>query len=307
MSQLSLANEFEELDCTQDHQFPRSVEASHEVSTSRKRSSKRQRSSSYQRTEQSVETIDLTMDESSSSDSGTATPVEVATPEERTSPEEPKLIKKMIDFVDSKAWLEDVSAPVAKKTEAEKEWVIEAIVNHRYVENEIKYLIKWKNWPSSSNSWEPLEHMNCNIMIEEYHQKHRAKAEEFNKHFSRRQEDTGFGRNMKPERILGFSDEYADLTILIKWKPNKNQKQANENDDESAQRLNKEELKDPLIIGCIRKDYENYFVLKKKYDTSSDRFLVRTTDAYQLYKKAVFVYFERNLVRDWPEVPKEEE
>ena len=169
-----LANEFEELDCTQDHQFPRSVEASLEVSTRRKRSSKRKRSSSYQRTEQSVETIDLTMDESSlsSSDSGTATPVEVATPEERTSPEEPKLIKKMIDFVDSKAWLEDVSAPVAKKTEAEKEWVIEAIVNHRYVENEIQYLIKWKNWPSSSNSWEPLEHMNCNIMIEEYHRRY---------------------------------------------------------------------------------------------------------------------------------------
>ena len=61
----------------------------------------------------------------------------------------------------------------------------------------------------------------------------------------------------------------------------------------------------------------------RKIDTSNERFLVKTTDAYKFYKKvclihqfvplsilliqAVFIYFERNLERDWPEVPKEEE
>lgn len=242
MSQLKLSSEFDELNSTENRQNPSSDEAAREVFTRRSSNrNKRKRntstaSSSNQGMERSGSVIDLTIDESSQSScdgsSGIPTPEEVSTPEERKSPETSKLIKKTIDLVDSNEWFEDVSAPVAKKAEEEREWVIEAILNHRYDENKIKYLIKWKNWPSSTNSWEPLEHMvNCNRMIEEYHgrafffffryyfilEKHRVKVEALNKHFSRRQEDTGFGRGLRPERILGFSDEYADLTVLIKW------------------------------------------------------------------------------------------
>ena len=66
--------------------------------------------------------------------------------------------------------------PKAKRTgstkdPSEKEWVIEAILKHRFVETtKIEYFLKWKDWPSSTNTWEPLEHMsNCQKMIDDYH------------------------------------------------------------------------------------------------------------------------------------------
>jgi len=93
-------------------------------------------------------------------------------------------------------------------------------LKHRFVDTtKIEYFIKWKDWPSSTNTWEPLEHMvNCQKMIDDYHEKHREHCLEHNKHFPSRPNECGFGRGLKPEKILGFCDDFGDFALLIKWK-----------------------------------------------------------------------------------------
>ena len=41
-----------------------------------------------------------------------------------------------------------------------REFELEKIVRGRYREDKLQYLIKWRNFPSSRNSWEPVENLN---------------------------------------------------------------------------------------------------------------------------------------------------
>ena len=49
---------------------------------------------------------------------------------------------------------------------------VEKIIEKRLFGNGWKYLIKWEGYPSTQNSWEPLENMNgCDEILEEFERK----------------------------------------------------------------------------------------------------------------------------------------
>ncbi|THH18245.1 hypothetical protein EUX98_g8992 [Antrodiella citrinella] len=58
--------------------------------------------------------------------------------------------------------------------DGEEEWEVEAILNHRKFRGKQQYLIKWKDFPTSHNTWELMAHLgNAKEQIEEYKKKHR--------------------------------------------------------------------------------------------------------------------------------------
>ncbi len=58
----------------------------------------------------------------------------------------------------------------------EEEYEIEKILEKRIVKNKIEYLIKWKDYPESDNTWEPIENMdNAKRMISEFEKKLKEK------------------------------------------------------------------------------------------------------------------------------------
>jgi hypothetical protein len=68
-------------------------------------------------------------------------------------------------------------APANAKTqdqveaEGEPEFEVEAILDSRQQNQQIKYLVKWKGYPHEENTWEPTEHLeNSQIILEKYHQ-----------------------------------------------------------------------------------------------------------------------------------------
>ncbi len=69
----------------------------------------------------------------------------------------------------------DPSTPVQTtfnyETEEEDTFVVERIIRHRQVNANKEYLIKWKGYPNSENTWEPEEHLtNCQIALTRYSQ-----------------------------------------------------------------------------------------------------------------------------------------
>ena len=65
------------------------------------------------------------------------------------------------------------SLPPPDIIEGEPEWEVEDILASKMFHNKLRYLVKWKGWPSSDNSWEPRENLeNSPELLEEFHKKH---------------------------------------------------------------------------------------------------------------------------------------
>ena len=52
---------------------------------------------------------------------------------------------------------------------------VEDIRDSRRVRNRLEYLIKWKGYPESDNSWEPLSHIPARGLVKEFHRRHPTK------------------------------------------------------------------------------------------------------------------------------------
>src|SRR5882757_7190279 len=55
--------------------------------------------------------------------------------------------------------------------DGEEEYEVEAVLNHRMFgrRRQVQYLIKWKGYPHSDNTWEPSENVHADNLIKAYH------------------------------------------------------------------------------------------------------------------------------------------
>ena len=61
--------------------------------------------------------------------------------------------------------------------ENQEEYEVEAIINHRYYgrRRQLQYLIKWKDYPSSDNTWEGAGDVHADDLLRNYHRRHPLK------------------------------------------------------------------------------------------------------------------------------------
>jgi Chromo (CHRromatin Organisation MOdifier) domain len=67
--------------------------------------------------------------------------------------------------------------PPPELIQGEKEYEVEHIINHQNIGQgkALQYLIKWKGYPESNNTWEPTSHLHALQLIKEY-QRHIGKS-----------------------------------------------------------------------------------------------------------------------------------
>lgn len=125
----------------------------------------------------------------------------------------------------------------------EEEYEVEKCVDKRIVKGKIQYLIKWKGFEDTDNTWEPIENLECSELISEYEETLKKKngkenkekevmKEEKKRKISTEKAETqtlkktktthevkarGFARKLKPEKIIGATDSGGSLTFLMKW------------------------------------------------------------------------------------------
>jgi len=67
--------------------------------------------------------------------------------------------------------------------ENELEYEVEEILDSRLIRNRLLYLVKWKGYPVSENSWEPVSHLaNCKDLIASFHQQYPEKPSASSSH-----------------------------------------------------------------------------------------------------------------------------
>jgi len=124
----------------------------------------------------------------------------------------------------------------AEEEEEEEEFTVEKVVDSRMRGGKKEYLLKWKGYPDSENTWEPEENLDCPDLISGYEDKKKKReAEKGVKRKSttngakedqakkKKKEDAndnkprGFERGLTPERIIGATDSSGELMFLMKW------------------------------------------------------------------------------------------
>ena len=54
------------------------------------------------------------------------------------------------------------------QSEEQEEYAVEKIVDKRYLNGRINYLIKWKGYDDKDNTWEPIDNLFCSDLIEKF-------------------------------------------------------------------------------------------------------------------------------------------
>jgi len=80
----------------------------------------------------------------------------------------------LLPYKETAAYGPNFTRPPPDLIENEEEYEVEAIINHRHHgrRRQLQYLIKWKGYLSSDNTWETAEDMHTDDLVKEYHRCH---------------------------------------------------------------------------------------------------------------------------------------
>ncbi|GMH23791.1 hypothetical protein Nepgr_025634 [Nepenthes gracilis] len=122
---------------------------------------------------------------------------------------------------------EQVQVQVRAKL-AEDFYEIEAVRKKRIFKGEPQYLIKWRGWPESSNTWEPLEHLQtCPDVVEAFEESllsrqkrtYRKRKHKFTQPKKKGQYSYGGSRSLTTSVKLPLSDEVQSSAQLNSSNP----------------------------------------------------------------------------------------
>jgi hypothetical protein len=115
-------------------------------------------------------------------------------------------------------------------------FVVERILDKRKHKNKVEYLIKWKNYGESENTWESANSFLCPDLVQEYEEKCEKKETKEVKKVRKESDDSEstiqtINENEKEkeeiktsedsliaEEILGAGPIDGELNFLVKWK-----------------------------------------------------------------------------------------
>lgn len=64
----------------------------------------------------------------------------------------------------------EIATNVEIEEETEDEYEVEAITNDRWYNGQQQLLVKWKGYPTSENTWEPIAHLRgCHQLVQQYY------------------------------------------------------------------------------------------------------------------------------------------
>jgi len=131
----------------------------------------------------------------------------------------------------------------------EEEFIVEKILKMRTTKKgKVQYLLKWKGFSNNENTWEPAENLECPGLIAAFmaeqkekqqtstpksnessngkrsHSTNSRNDDDSNNNTSQTKrprielEQTGYGRELVPEMLMGATDIYdGELMFLVKW------------------------------------------------------------------------------------------
>src|SRR5712671_4139993 len=80
----------------------------------------------------------------------------------------------LTSYCETTAYGPNFIKPPPDLIDGEEEYEVEAVLNHHMFgrRRQVQYLIKWKGYPSSDNTWEAVDDVHADDLTREYHRRH---------------------------------------------------------------------------------------------------------------------------------------
>ncbi len=78
----------------------------------------------------------------------------------------------LMPYIETKEHGENFTRPPPNMIEGKAEYEVEAIRAHQHRRRKLQYLIKWKGYPESDNTWEPVNNVQVPQLIRKHHAAH---------------------------------------------------------------------------------------------------------------------------------------
>jgi Chromo (CHRromatin Organisation MOdifier) domain len=75
-------------------------------------------------------------------------------------------------YIKTKEHRPNYMRPPPDMIKGEEQYEVEVIQAHQYHRCKLQYLIKWKGYPVSDNTWEPADNLQAPLLVKEYHEAH---------------------------------------------------------------------------------------------------------------------------------------
>ncbi|XP_063700339.1 heterochromatin protein 1-like [Culicoides brevitarsis] len=158
------------------------------------------------------------------------------------------------------------SNPSGSEDESE-DYVVEKIVNRRVNKGKVEYLLKWKGYDESQNTWEPKENLECPELIKEFEDKRKSGKEK-----EKEKEKDSKPTKRKTDEALGTSDDEKEAK---KQKSNNKNSVGSKNKENNTKDKSDEEIEEgktgfdmgyvpEKIIGATDQDGKLLFLVQWK-------------------------------------------
>lgn len=185
---------------------------------------------------------------------------------------------------------------------SEEEYVVEKVVDRREKKGKIEYLLKWKGYDSSANTWEPKENLECPELIKAFEDTRTANKKEVTKEKEKEKKKikpsstTGSGSKRRDSEADGdFSEE--DEKDDASTKSNKSKTTAPDNDaaasDDGMNGFEKGYLPEK-ILGATEANNELLFLIQWKDKDKAQ--LVSSKEARKHCPQLVIDFYEERLI-----------
>ncbi|PFX32446.1 heterochromatin protein 1-like [Stylophora pistillata] len=216
-------------------------------------------------------------------------------------------ISKGVRMGKKKAGVEGRQPTTEKESVDEEVYEVEKVVDKRIHKGKVEYLLKWKGYPSSENTWEHEDSLDCSELLQEY-EKNRA----------RERHEAAVKKEKKEKRkepsdikIEGKTKRQKLSETAVGGKKERSCLPASESNDATEEETGREDDLDPLaegweasdILGATDVEGKVHFLIKWKDSDRAD--LIPSTIANKRWPQIVIKFYEDRVT--WTQTNDNEE
>lgn len=150
------------------------------------------------------------------------------------------------------------------ESESECNFEVEAIVDHKTKNGKNFFLIKWKGWKESQNTWEPQSSLNCPAILEKYRQSSKIEPRSQLKYTKLEDDIKGQSVSQKRKVMTAFAAEEVESIVDTESEY-----------DTDGHVLSQKKFKQASAVVAEEVDYEVEDIVNHKIISGEKLFLVK--------------------------------